>query len=90
MRLLLEKKELTTKEKLLFAASTVGSIAVLVLASMQALGTWDFAYNLYMPVAGLVLLCQTELNKERSPQVSKICMISAVIIFAVLALNIIL
>lgn len=86
----MEKKELTAKEKILFGATTVGSIAVLVLASLQALNVWQAAYNLYLPVTGLVLLCQTELNKEKNPQLSRICMICAIIIFAILALNLIL
>ena len=86
----MEKTPLTLKEKLLFGASTAGTVAVLVLTTMQVLGIWQGAADLYLPVTGLVLLCQTELNKEKNPSVSKVCMISAILIFAVLALNIIL
>lgn len=78
------------KERILFAASTVGTILVIILASAQILGIMTWASNLYMPIIGLVLLCQTELNKDKNSSVSKICMVSAVIIFAVLLLNLIL
>lgn len=86
----MEKKEMTKKEKLLFLASTVGSIAVIVLASLQALNIWPIAANLYLPIAGLVLLAQAELNREKNYSVSKICMWCAVAIFALLMINLIL
>jgi len=86
----MEKKQLSTKEKILFGLSTAGTIVTIVLASLQTLNIWPQGRNLYLPMMGLVLLCQVELNKEKSPSVSKVCMVCAIVIFAVLMLNIIL
>ncbi len=81
---------MSTKNKVLFIASTVGSVIALVLLGLQALNYWPAAHHLYLPVAGLVMLAQAELNKDNNSSLSRICMIGALIIFGILLLNLVL
>jgi len=86
----MEKKEMSVKNKALFIASTVGVVIAVVLLGLQSLNIWPAAHHLYLPIAGLALLAQAEVNKENNSSISTFCMVGALVIFALLMLNLIL
>ena len=61
--------------------SILASLAVVVLAALQIFGVWEQAINAYMPLVGVVNLCQTYILWNSSRKVAYFSLGTAVFIF---------
>ena len=74
-------KDTALLHKVVTVVSILASLSVIVLAVVQLLDVWDQAINVYVPLMGVVLLCQAYTQWKTSRKVAYFSIGSAVFIF---------
>ena len=59
-------KEATNINKIIAVISILMSIALVVLAMLQLFNVWEQAINVFMPLVGVVNLCEAYLNWKQN------------------------
>ncbi|WPC42755.1 hypothetical protein [Clostridium sp. JS66] len=73
-----------TDEKVLYVLSSICSISIIILASIQILGVWKTEINVVEPLLGVLMLIQTIQNWKKNKPVARISLCAAIIIFGCL------
>ncbi len=74
-------KEVPLLFKVVTAISVLASLAVVILAVLQIFDIGDRAINVYMPLMGVTMLCQTYMQWNNSRKVAYFSLGTAVFIF---------
>ena len=73
---------MTTRDRIINVLIIILSVAVIALASLQLLGIWEDAINVYEPLIGIVLLLQAMYYWIKNRTVAIISLCAAGFIFA--------
>lgn len=68
-------------EKVLYVLSGICSIIIIILASMQILGIWKNAADIFEPVLGVLMLIQAIQNWRKNKKVAIFSLCVAIFIF---------
>ena len=63
-------KEVPLSHKIITVGSVIVSLAVVVLAILQIFDVWDQAINVFMPLMGVTMLCQSYMQWNNSRKVA--------------------
>ena len=63
-------KEAPLSHKIITVGSVIVSLAVVVLAILQIFDVWDQAINIFMPLMGVTMLCQSYMQWNNSRKVA--------------------
>ena len=74
-------KEVSALHKVVFVISIIASLAVVVLAVLQIFDIWNQALNVFMPLMGVTMLCQSYMQWNNSRKVAYFSLGTAVFIF---------
>lgn len=75
-----------TYEKVLFIVGCICSISIIILASMQLLGIWEKAINVFEPLVVVLMLIQTIQNWKKNRPVAIVSLCAGIFIFIVAVL----
>jgi len=70
-------------EKIAFILGSICSVSVIVLATLQLLGIWEKAINIFEPLLGVLMVTQTVLQWRRNKAIAVCSLCVAIFIFAV-------
>ena len=73
---------MTTQDRIINVLIIILSVAVIALATLQLLGIWEDAINVYEPLIGVVLLLQAKLFWKKNRTVAMINLCAAGFVFA--------
>ena len=68
-------------QKVVTIISILASLSVVVLAVLQMFNVWDQAINVFMPLMGVTMLCQSYMQWNNSRKVAYFSIGTAVFIF---------
>ena len=68
-------------QKVVTIISVLASLSVVVLAVLQIFGIWDQAINVFMPLMGVTMLCQSYMQWNNSRKVAYFSIGTAAFIF---------
>ena len=68
-------------QKVVTIISVLASLSVVVLAVLQMFNVWDQAINVFMPLMGVTMLCQSYMQWNNSRKVAYFSIGTAVFIF---------
>ena len=68
-------------QKVVTIISIIASLSVVVLAVLQIFDVWDRAINIFMPLMGVTMLCQSYMQWNNSRKVAYFSIGTAVFIF---------
>ena len=68
-------------QKVVTIISIIASLSVVVLAVLQMFDIWDQAINVFMPLMGVTMLCQTYIQWNNSRKVAYFSIGTAAFIF---------
>ncbi|MBE6634274.1 MAG: hypothetical protein E7620_08055 [Ruminococcaceae bacterium] len=74
-------KDTPLLHKVVTIISIIASLSVMVLAVLQIFEIWEQAINVYMPLMGVVMLCQGYVQWSNSRKVAYFSIGTAVFIF---------
>jgi len=74
---------MTTQDRIINVLIIILSVAVIALASLQLLGIWEDAINVYEPLIGIVLLLQAILFWKKNRKIAVLQLCAAGFAFAV-------
>ena len=74
-------KDTPLLHKVVTIISVLASLPVVVLAVLQMFDVWDQAINVFMPLMGVTMLCQSYMQWSNSRKVAYFSMGTAVFIF---------
>ena len=74
-------KETRLSYKIVSLIAILASLAVIVLAILQLFDVWDRAINVYMPLTGVIMLCQGYTLWNNSRKVAYFSFGTAIFIF---------
>ena len=74
-------KDTPLLHKVVTIISVLASLSVVVLAVLQMFNVWDQAINVFMPLMGVTMLCQSYMQWSNSRKVAYFSMGTAVFIF---------
>ena len=74
-------KEAPLLHKVVTIISILASLSVVVLAVLQIFDVWDQAINVFMPLMGVTMLCQSYMQWNNSRKVAYFSIGTAVFIF---------
>ena len=72
-----------THEKVLTVMGIACSISIIILASMQILGIWENAINVFEPLLGVLMVIQAIQNWKKYKVVAMISLCAAIFIFGI-------
>ncbi len=75
-------KDAPLSHKVVTIISVFASLSVVVLAVLQIFDVWDQAINVYMPLMGVMMLCQAYIQWNNSRKVAYFSIGTAVFIFS--------
>ena len=75
--------EMQLYEKIAFILGSICSVSVIVLASLQLLGIWDKAIDIFEPLLGVLMVTQGVLQWRKNKKVAIFSFCVAVFIFIV-------
>lgn len=70
-------------EKISFVLGSICSVSVIILASLQLLGIWENAINIFEPLLGVLMLTQGVLQWRRNRKVAIFSWCVAIFIFII-------
>ena len=74
-------KDAPLLHKVVTIISVLASLSVVVLAVLQMFNVWDQAINVFMPLMGVTMLCQSYMQWNNSRKVAYFSIGTAVFIF---------
>ena len=74
-------KDTPLLHKVVTIISVLPSLSVVVLAGLQMFNVWDQAINVFMPLMGVTMLCQSYMQWNNSRKVAYFSIGTAVFIF---------
>ena len=74
-------KDTPLLHKVVTIISVLGSLSVVVLAVLQMFNVWDQAINVFMPLMGVTMLCQSYMQWSNSRKVAYFSIGTAAFIF---------
>ena len=74
-------KDAPLLHKVVTIISVLASLSVVVLAVLQIFAVWDQAINIFMPLIGVTMLCQSYMQWNNSRKVAYFSSGTAVFIF---------
>ena len=75
------RKDTSLLHKVVTVISVLASLSVVVLAVLQIFDVWDQAINIFMPLMGVTLICQSYIQWNGSRKVAYFSIGTAVFIF---------
>jgi len=75
--------EMQIYEKISFVLGSICSVSVIMLASLQLLGIWEKAINIFEPLLGVLMVTQAVLQWRRNKKVAVFSLCVAIFIFIV-------
>ena len=74
-------KEAPLSHKIVTIICVLASLSVVVLAVLQIFNVWEQAINVFMPLMGVVMLCQSYIQWNNSRKVAYFSIGTAIFIF---------
>ena len=74
-------KEAPLLHRIVTIISVLASLSVVVLAALQMFAIWEQAINVFMPLMGITMLCQSYMQWNNSRKVAYFSIGTAVFIF---------
>ena len=74
-------KDTSLLYKVVTIIAVLASLSVVVLAVLQMFDVWDQAINVFMPLMGVTMLCQSYMQWNNSRKVAYFSIVTAVFIF---------
>ena len=74
-------KEAPLSHKIVTIICVLASLSVVVLAVLQIFNVWEQAINVFMPLMGVVMLCQSYIHWNNSRKVAYFSIGTAIFIF---------
>lgn len=81
MKMRTKWKDAPTSYKIVTIISILASLSVAVLAVLQMFDVWEQAINVYMPLMGVTMLCQSYMQWNNSRKVAYFSIGTAAFIF---------
>ena len=81
MKMRTKWKDAPTSYKIVTIISILASLSVVVLAVLQMFDVWEQAINVYMPLMGVTMLCQSYVQWNNSRKVAYFSIGTAAFIF---------
>ena len=75
------RKDTPLLHKVLTIISVLASLSIVVLAILQIFNVWDRAINVFMPLMGVTMLCQSYMQWNNSRKVAYYSLGTAAFIF---------
>ncbi len=75
--------EMQIYEKISFVLGSICSVSVIILASLQLLGIWEKAINIFEPLLGVLMVTQAVLQWRRNKKVAVFSLCVAIFIFII-------
>ncbi len=76
-------REMNIYEKISLVLGSICSVSVIVLGSLQLLGIWEKAINIFEPLLGVLMVTQGVLQWRRNKAVAVFSLCVAIFIFVV-------
>jgi hypothetical protein len=75
--------EMRMYEKISFILGSICSVSVIILASLQLLGIWEKAINIFEPLLGVLMVTQGVLQWRRNKMLAVFSLCAAIFIFTI-------